>query len=90
MQWCLCVCLWFPFEVKDNKVGGVFAFPPAVVFLLFLVQRSPRLLQGSDTEGGAGRVCTGPEAAGLCLVPRELRVESRVRPCGSTLTSAGA
>ena len=31
-----------------------------------------------------------PQAAGLRLVPRGLRVRSRVRPRGSTLTSAGA
>lgn len=61
-------------------------------FLLFLVRWSPRflLVRGSYSGEGAGRVRTGPQAAGLRLVPRGLRVLSRVRPRGSTLTSAGA
>ena len=54
------------------------------------VDTQPLLSKYTDPEGGAGRVRTGPEAAGLCLVPRGLRVESRVRPRGSTLTSTGA
>ena len=63
--------------------------------LLFLVRRSqpfPSRLwfRGSHPEERAGRVRTGPQAAGLRLVPLGLRVQSRVQLRGSTLTSAGA
>ena len=42
-------------------------------------------IRGSDPEEGAGRMRTGSQAAGLLLVPRGLRVRSRVRPRASTL-----
>ena len=53
-------------------------------FLLFLVRRSQPFpsglkFRGSDPEEDAGCVRTGPQALGLRLVSRGLRVQSQVQ-----------
>ena len=74
------VCLWFPLAVELLNLGNARALSSSSGFPPFLSAELPSRLRftGSDPEAGAGRMRTGPQAAGLLLVPRGLRVRSRV------------
>ena len=63
------VCLWFPLAVELLNLGNACALFSSSGFPPFLGAALPSRLRyrGSDPEGGAGRMRTRPQVAGLLL-----------------------